>query len=68
MNEINTNTTCQYEIQKGGRRGQICGCSTRGGSKLCAKHKQTMEVRKLAIDRMTNKYNQILQDVAKLNG
>lgn len=48
--------TCPYKINKGGRKGQICGLTVRSKtSEYCSHHKQSLERRDEALKRLMAK-------------
>ncbi|KAI9322930.1 hypothetical protein DFJ73DRAFT_768955 [Zopfochytrium polystomum] len=58
---------CDYEIQKGERKGQVCGVKSREGKK-CGKHrdKKVYGTMPMEIVRMIMKYIEVKDDAAKV--
>jgi len=56
---------CPYMYSRGGRAGQKCGSFVMREGIYCAKHKQSMDRRNDAINRLINKQpkNEKLQDI-----
>ncbi|KAI9330910.1 hypothetical protein DFJ73DRAFT_765218 [Zopfochytrium polystomum] len=69
MNSRRRKKMCDYEIQKGARKGQVCGVKSREGKK-CAKHRDKKENvygrMPMEIVRIIMKYVEVRDDAAKV--